>query len=182
MRRRLALHVADARTLKAIPDDTLTTPSDQPLDSARNEPEFAGHLRILMHNPINVEGSDVAAFEVFRVVFRMITAHSPPDPVVPGDSLAEVEQHWPCGVSRAQLAVILDDLRGRNRRAVAFAPPQRLRVVRLVAVHPADDGAVIEMPAAGFVLVTNHFHAGLLERDQLVLGWSLPEANVEVES
>ena len=47
------------------------------------------------------------------------------------------------GSAVLSLLVVLDDLRRQDRRAVALAAAKRLGVVRLVAVHPADDGRIV---------------------------------------
>ena len=75
----------------------------------------------------------------------MIAPHAAPDVIVVGDTLPEIQQHRPRGIGVLHPLVIGYDFFRRDGRAVSFAIAERLRVVRLITVHPADDGGIIQM-------------------------------------
>ena len=79
-------------------------------------------------------------------------------------------------------SVVFDDLLGRDRRAVALASAQRLGVVRLVAVHPADDRLFVEVLQGIVVLFADDRHAMPLQFVDLLLGRSLPKAHVQIDA
>src|SRR5262249_48590791 len=143
-RRRLGFRVADLRAFDAVPDDFLIVrPFSQSAHAIGDEPEFAGDFAFRVGGGIDVEGDDVAAFDIVGVIFVMIAAHAAADPVIPGDALAEIEQYGTRRVRFFDALIRFDDLGGGDGRTVTLAAGQFLGVVRLVAVHPADDGSVV---------------------------------------
>jgi hypothetical protein len=87
----LAVYVPDAGAFKAIPNAFASGgPLVQALDTVCDEPKFSGNIRVVMDRRVNVEGNDVRAFDIFRVVFRMARSHTTAVPAIPGNALAEI--------------------------------------------------------------------------------------------
>ncbi len=122
LRRRLDPRIADVRTFDTVPDDLFATrPLHQSLDALRDELEFACHLRLVMHDGIDVERGDVAALDVFGVILRMIAADAAAYVVVPCHALAEIQQHRTRGVGGAHPLIVAHDFLRQNGRTVALA-------------------------------------------------------------
>ena len=134
-----------------------------------------------MRHRVDVEGRDVAAFDVFGVILGVISADAAPDVIVPCHALAQIHHDRPRRIRRANTLVFGDDRGRRNWRPVALAGAQFLRVVRLVAMHPADDGGIVEVLQRNRVLLANDLHSGLFQSGQLFFGRPFPEADVSVE-
>jgi len=111
----------------------------------------------------------------------VIAADAASDVIVPSHALAQVHHNWPGRIRVANTLVFGDDRGRRNRRPVALAGAQFLRVVRLVAMHPTDDGGIVEVLQRNRVLLAYHLHPGLLQGDELFFGRPFPEADVSVE-
>src|SRR5439155_7911650 len=156
-------------------------PFRQALHAAADVPELSGDLRVVVYDGVDVEAGDVARFEVARVVLRVVAAHAAADVIVEGDALAEVEQHRAVRVGGLDLLVILDDLLRSDGRAVALAAAERLRVVRLVAVHPADDRVAVAELQGATVLPADDVQAGLVERAELLVRRPAPQRDVGVD-
>ena len=67
---------------------------------------------------VNVVGHDVGAPDVINVVFLLAFAHAPTIPVRPGNALAQVQHYRARRIHRANLLVVSDHHRRRERRAV----------------------------------------------------------------
>src|SRR5690606_29601634 len=78
--------------------------------------------------------------------------------------------------------VVRDDLLGANRWAVSPALAERLSVVRLVPMHPADDDLALDLRLPVLIEVADDGHPMSLEKGKLLLGRSFPEADVEVDA
>lgn len=85
-----AIDIADAGAFKAIPYDAGFAPFNEPLHSSPHIPEFARYFRIPVHRRVNIEGSNIAAFDIFRVILRVVASHPSSDVVIPCDTLAQV--------------------------------------------------------------------------------------------
>src|SRR6185369_3084016 len=160
---------ANVRALDAIPYRTPGTgPAAQPLDAPGHELQFACDLRLVVDHGVNVERCDVAALYVFGVVLGMVPPDTATDVIVPRHALPEIEQHRARRVGGADTLVVLRDLLRQNRRAVAFALAERLRVVRLIAVHPSHDDRMVLVLQPAAVLRADHGHAGPLQIRELI--------------
>src|SRR5437899_1159119 len=96
-----------------------------------------------MHGGINVERSDIAPFDIFFVILRMIAPDAAPNVVVPRDTLAEVQENGAGWIGGADFLVIGNDLFRQNGRAVPFLAALGLGVIRFIAMHPADNDRII---------------------------------------
>src|ERR1035441_7742536 len=91
-------------------------------------------------------------------------------------------RHGPRRIGRPDLQIILDDSLGGDGRTVTFRSAERLRVVGLVSVYPADNRRVVEMAAGRRVLLADHLHARRFQGRKLAFGWPLPKSYVCVEA
>jgi hypothetical protein len=135
-----------------------------------------------MDRRVDVEGNKVAATDVLGIVLGMIGPHATTIPAVPGHALTKIEHHRPGRVFLLDLAIGFDDLLRRDRRAVALPLAQRLGVVRLVPVHPADDSLLIKVLQGVLVLVADDRHVVPLQLGDLLGGRPLPQGDVHIDA
>ncbi len=96
------LDVADPRAFDAVPNHFLAFgPSAEPLHAPGHVPQFARHGRPVVHRRVDVERNNVASFDVLGIVLGVIGANPPAIPAVPGHTLAQVQEHRPCGILAA---------------------------------------------------------------------------------
>src|SRR5262249_13402446 len=150
-------------------------PAPEAIDPLRHVPEVAGDLLFLMAGRVDVERGDVAALEVLRVVLGVVGPHAPAVPAVPRHALAQIEHHRALWIGLSDLAVTLDDPLRRDRRPVPLPPAERLGVVGLIAVHPADDRRPLLESQRSFALPADQPDAGPVQRLELLLGRPPPE-------
>ena len=175
------VRVVNVGAFDGAPEGLLAAgPAGEALRSARDKFQLAGHLGRIMHGGINIEGSDVAALDVFGIVLGMVAANAAANPVVPGNPLAEVDHDRTGGIHGAHALVILDNGGGENWRAVALAAAEGLGVVRFILVHPAGDDGVVFEAERQLIQTTDHRHVGALQFLKLRGGWPLPKGDVEI--
>ena len=112
----------------------------------------------------------------------MIASHAASDVIVERDTLPEVQQYRSRGIRSADSFEVGDNLVRQDWRPVTLPIAERLRVIGLIAVHPADDEGIVAMTQADFILVADQTHAGLFQCRQLLFGRAAPETDVGVEA
>src|ERR1041385_970604 len=103
----------------------------------------------------------------------MVAARTAAVPSVPRHALTEVQQDRTRRIGRPQAFVVGKNLLRRNRWAIPFAIAKGLGVVWLIPMHPTDNGGIIEMAKADFVLATDQADSGLLQCRKLLFRGSL---------
>src|SRR5688572_4208700 len=112
----------------------------------------------------------------------MIATDTAADVIIPGHALPTIEENGSRGVRLLDLTIIFDDLRRQDGRAVALALAERLGIVRLIIVHPAQNSGIVLMPKADGVLSAYHADAVLLKFLELLFRRPPPEADVHVDA
>ena len=135
-----------------------------------------------MNCRIDVEGSNVAAVDVFRIILGMIATHATADVVVPGDALTKIQQHRSRRIGGSYPLIVANDDLWQDRRPIAAPLSKGLSVVGLVAVHPADNDRVVLLLQSERVLIADHRHPNLCQSRKLFLIRPFPKADVEVDS
>lgn len=135
-----------------------------------------------MHDRIDVEGSDIATLEIFRVIFWVVAPNAAANVVIPRNALTEVQEDGPGWISRPELFVLADDSRRLDGWTVPFAAWDLLGIVRLVSMHPANDGWVFLVRQSDFVLRTNHPHSRCFQFGQLIRRRSVPQPDINVDA
>jgi hypothetical protein len=95
------------RALDAVPNDLFAArPLPQALDASGNKLQFARNLRLIVHDRIDVERHNIAAFDILRIILHAVPPDAAPNVIIISNPLAEIQEYGTSRVGRPHLFVI----------------------------------------------------------------------------
>jgi len=87
-------------------------PANQPVDTTGDIIQPAANTAVRMRDRINIKGKNIRCLDVVFIILRMVGTRPTSVPLIPGDTLSEVEKDWPIWIALFHLSIQLDQVIG----------------------------------------------------------------------